>query len=280
MIDYDNRINRIEIDENMIRIFLEKSHGDFFYCPISLFLGDRLYDWEKYLDDHPDIADKGIKEMVDNEYEFTNHFNTCDFIWAFTKLTEFLQETDYLNCHNSLQRLESYRMKNDISLNCTLDGNKYVYYDCETMRGLLFSVVHFYVMNGYKLLRCKHCEKYFATKDRHNLYCDRISPCYNLVAAGSAVLRSPLNCEQAVRTIRQKFRDRKKSIYNNWCINSPERIDDLLNQCDYYFRQYHNAPVRENIISFQEYLYSDDMPKQERPNRRKSNAFKRELLGT
>ena len=39
------------------------------------------------------------------------------------------------------------------------------------------------------------------------------------------------------------------------------------------------APNKENILVLHRYLYSDEMPKQERPNRRKSNAEKRRLMG-
>ena len=38
-------------------------------------------------------------------------------------------------------------------------------------------------------------------------------------------------------------------------------------------------PTVENIVEYHKYLYSDEMPKQERPNRRKSNAEKRRLMG-
>ena len=98
---------------------------------------------------------------------------------------------------------------------------------------------------------------------------------------GKKILNAKHTCKDAVRIIRQRFADRKKQIYNKWYIDGLEdECRELLNKYYQLSNTIKNEPTVDNIVACMEYLYSDDMPKQERPNRRKSNAEKRKLMGT
>lgn len=146
---------------------------------------------------------------------------------------------------------------------------------------VLIAILYYYEYHGYSLVKCKHCGKWFATKSQKNEYCGRTSPCYNLVVCGKKVLGSKRTCNEAVGIIKQRLADRKKQIYNKWYA---EGLEDECFELNERFYEYKTAikenPTVETIAACMEYLYSDRMPKQERPNRRKSNAERRRLLGT
>ncbi|MBR3419202.1 MAG: hypothetical protein IKG82_10980 [Oscillospiraceae bacterium] len=143
---------------------------------------------------------------------------------------------------------------------------------------LLFSLLYFYTFEGLKIKRCHHCGKWFATSTLKTNYCARISPCSEMTIAGKPLLNAKEPCKQAVKTIRQRFLSRKDSIRQNFSTNHPDRLDDFYKQCADYLARYDKAPTIENIVAFHNYLYSDEMPRQSRPNR-KSNREKRKLLG-
>lgn len=276
MIDDENRVNFILIKDNYVYMAFGMSHSLSPICPVTCFIGDRLADWNEYLAANPDIANN-VEEIPEYDHYFRNHFNTYDFHWAFISLINFLKESKYLNDKSTLLLLEKTRSENEIPLNCTYSKDGIYYYLNGTMREILFSIIHYYVMNGYKLTNCKHCGLWFATKSLKTEYCVRRSPCYNMIVNNKPILREEQECEKAVRTITQKFRDRKKSIYNNWIINHPEKVNPFLNSFQEYMDKIKEAPNVYNITSMQFFLYSENMPKQERPNRR-SNSEKRRLM--
>lgn len=279
MIDDNKRIDHIMIKDESIYI-CPNGEKTYLVYPLTTFIGDRVFEREQYDDAHPDalIYVNGVLDTIVDD-DFQPNFNTYDSYWAVALLKEFLIATNNLQSADTMKQLERMRISNDVSLYCSNKDGAFVYHDCETMRGVLFSIVHFLILNGYKFAYCKHCGKLFATKSLKEQYCKRISPCYNMVVAGKKILSSELTCEQAVRCITQKFRDRKKCIYNNWYVNRDEYFCEILNyECSAHVNAIKAAPTVENICKYQEYLYSDSMPKQERPNRR-SNSYMRGVIG-
>ena len=153
-------------------------------------------------------------------------------------------------------------------------------YESTDIKDIIFSTIHFALSDGYKLVKCKHCERWFFTQTLKEEYCKRLSPCFDMVDCDTKVLREKASCGKAIDTIKRRFRDRKKAIYNKWYIEGDDEACENLNRT--YKRLMDNlkkAPNKENILILHRYLYSDEMPKQERPNRRKSNAEKRRLMG-
>ena len=150
----------------------------------------------------------------------------------------------------------------------------------KTVTHVMIASLYYYAYNEYKLVRCKHCGKWFATKTLKEEYCDGISPCYGLIVEGKKVLGSERTCKDAVGIIKQRLADRKKQIYNKWYA---EGFEDECFELNERFYKYKTAikenPTVENITACMIYLYSHRMPAQERPNRRKSNAERRRLLG-
>lgn len=184
----------------------------------------------------------------------------------------------------SMKQLDIMRISSNVTENHKpITHEDYEYKDgmqfkINSVLDLLFSLLYFYTFEGLKLKRCHHCGKWFATPTLKTDYCPRISPCSELTIAGKPLLNAKEPCKQAVKTIRQRFLSRKESIRQNFTANHPERLNDFYNQCADYLARYDKAPTIENIIAFHSYLYSDEMPRQSRPNR-KSNSEKRKLLG-
>lgn len=161
------------------------------------------------------------------------------------------------------------------------------------VKQVMTAVLYYYAYNEYKLTRCKHCGKWFAVKSLKTEYCNNISPCYKMKVNGTMVLSAELPCAQAVRTIKERLQSRKKTIYDKWC-NKPDCSDDCFNcklpdcivtercgeLCNKYAelsKKIKEQPSVENILLLHKYLYSDEMPKQTRPNRRKLNEERRRL---
>ena len=74
--------------------------------------------------------------------------------------------------------------------------NKYIY-QCNNLTEVLFSILHYLIYNGYYYIRkCNHCNKLYFYNHRKVKYCSRKSPYEKY---------THLDCEQAVRNIKQKF---------------------------------------------------------------------------
>lgn len=88
-------------------------------------------------------------------------------------------------------------------IDSTIENFKYA---CYFSTDIIFSILHFLAFNEYKICKCVHCGKYFATYSNKNKYCTRKSPYPNY---------EHLNCEQAVRNFQQYGKRVHKQIYNN-----------------------------------------------------------------
>lgn len=175
--------------------------------------------------------------------------------------------------------------------------NIFYCYESTDIKDIIFATIHFALENGYKLIKCKHCERWFFTPTLKEAFCKRTSPCFDMIVNNKKVLGQEQPCRIAVDTIKKRLQDRKKAIYDKWkngkfecgykcencpysdCIIDDERCQTLCNNYKKLKKNIINSPTVKNIVKLHRYLYSDDMPKQERPNRRKSNAFMRGIIG-
>lgn len=123
---------------------------------------------------------------------------------------------------------------------------------CDNFRGVVFSILYFYLIKGFKIVSCPHCGKYFATRTLKQKYCTRKSP-YNGY--------EHLNCEQAVRNIKQECTRHKKKIYNYFVTHSEDmyggdEMRDFLNECDLMSRTIQKYPSMDNLKKYDDYLVS------------------------
>ncbi len=97
-----------------------------------------------------------------------------------------------------------------------------------TVAQVMIAALYYYAYYGYKMVRCKHCGKWFATKTLKEQYCKRISPCVNDIIKS----KKPLNCEQAVRNIRQQQSRQHRQIYSRSYLKAKNQgeIDSFLTE--------------------------------------------------
>lgn len=110
---------------------------------------------------------------------------------------------------------------------------------------VVYALLYFYAYSGLKLVKCEHCGRWFATTTYKIKYCPRKStfPGY-----------THLNCEQAVKNIRQQCLRVKNRIETK--INSAQQLDFTMRlsfqeKCDSY---YPTAPTVENLEKYYTFL--------------------------
>lgn len=121
-------------------------------------------------------------------------------------------------------------------------------YSCNKVEDVIFSVLHYLLLFRYKFyLKCNHCGRYFAARTHKQKYCFRGSPYQNF---------EHLDCEQAVRNIKQKLARRKKSIYtklSNYADN--QSFYDFLDQYDVYKEAVDKCASVESLKRLEQFLY-------------------------
>jgi len=131
-------------------------------------------------------------------------------------------------------------------------------YECDTIKEIFFSVLHYCIVNGFKFTICQHCNRLFATQTLKDKYCDRYS-----VYPG---IKHKTKCAVAVKVIKKKLRDRKKSIYNslgqrkNGGYDSLE-IRNFRDEFDEHMKAIKACAAIDNLQKLESFLYSDRFPK-------------------
>lgn len=122
---------------------------------------------------------------------------------------------------------------------------------------VMVAALYYYAFNEYKIIRCKHCGKWFATKTLKEQYCKRESPCLGTIIKGKA----PIPCEQAVQNIRQKQRRRYNNIYHYLYSYAKEQreIDYFVTQAQIFKDEIKNNPSPHNFQAYETFL--DRYPK-------------------
>lgn len=127
---------------------------------------------------------------------------------------------------------------------------------------VMIAALYYYAFNDYKLVRCKHCGRWFATKSLKMQYCNRISPCFGTIITG----KEPLQCEAAVRNIMQKCGRIKNRIETKAATarrgGNNSYLYHFAEECDPYYMDAKTAPTVENLEKFYVFL-KDTERKQE-----------------
>ena len=138
-------------------------------------------------------------------------------------------------------------------------------YSCYSLEDIIFSICHFHILHNYKfnfkINRCIHCGKYFATKTFKQKYCKGKSP-----YKGCELL----NCEQAVRDVRQKLARQKKSIcsllYKSY---DPSILHIFYDEYDEFIKSLGDCSSAENLNKLEQFLSKEN---------RKQRWYKKEYL--
>lgn len=180
---------------------------------------------------------KGIKKIIRKSYSSQSDISLTDIellkpffdiTFQFTPITRGKQPnsliSEYKNLHERFVHYSSFSM--DTVLDKGIDLYTTHFYQCYSLADILFSILHFLAVKKYKFSKCVHCNRYFATNNLKNIYCNRFSqyPKYE-----------QYTCYDAVKRIRQDIRREHRRIYSNL---SAHYYLDKLNEFE---SSYHNV---------------------------------------
>lgn len=208
MVDEDHKVNMITIKGNEVTVYPNNAGNCFVYW-LDSFIGDRIYDRDHYDMEHPEAlvyVDGILKEIHD--YDFKPTLNCHDTYWAVSAAKEFLELTNGLKAKNTLQIMEEMRIKHEIEIWCSIEDGFYKYFECKTMRSIMFSVFHYLVMNGKCLKKCNLCGKWFVPKEAQENFCCRSFEYTNW----QGKLKKYDNCQSARTLIIQSLKARRNKI--------------------------------------------------------------------
>lgn len=167
----------------------------------------------------------------------------------------------------TLKDIETMRIDNRMTANYLPvslgDKDSMRFEGLKTVTQVMVAALYYYAYHDYKLVRCKHCGTWFATKTLKQEYCDRISPCFNVIVKG----KKPLSCEQAVRNIFQKcgrIKNRIETKANQTVSAQLHRnsfIDRFQRECEPLYLSAKESPTVQNLTNYYNFLKQTDKEK-------------------
>ena len=165
------------------------------------------------------------------------------------------------------RELDEFRIFDKKSIeNSSYNPNVFQYYSCARMIDFVFGLIHYFIFNENKIVRCKHCGKLFATPKEKEMYCIRNSP-YNGY--------EEYTCKAAVKAVKDSLEKRRKSEYerlrqraNEFGTQSKhyELFNSFIAKCDEFKSSIKKGASIELLKRYENFLYDSDglRPKYER----------------
>ena len=186
------------------------------------------------------------KEKIKEVYGFRENGGVMYMIY------DFFNDRDKIKL--SLKDIEEIRIINTININfLPLDrtniNNGMNFPNIKSIREIIYCILYYYAYYDYKLVKCEHCGRWFATNSFKNKYCPR-----NSTFEGY----THLNCEQAVRNIKQELQREKKRIYNKMTLYTQNygnnKINSFLEKCAQYLDKIKECATVENLSAYWSFL--------------------------
>lgn len=249
----DSRLSKAAVKEAENGYILDTAEpcGSFVRFDVTTIIGDIMADSNGFFD--------FVKATVDKPERY-----------AFTQQ----QLRDYFAAGNfSVQRIEQLMGKFNASFGETGE-NGYTVYICSNIQQVVFSVLHFLIINGYKFSNCKHCGRLYATKNLKTVYCNRFSPFpgYERYSCRDAVKRINDSLNKRCRAIDSALRQREKQLATSEDDDGKLHIDRTHKiykmreafgiKCASYKDKIKDNPTVENLEEYSHFLYSGEgLPK-------------------
>ena len=142
------------------------------------------------------------------------------------------------------------------------ESKGFTVYTCANIQQVVFSILHFLILNGYKFANCRHCGRLYATQNLKNIYCSRTSPYPGY---------ERYYCKDAVKRINDALEKRRDTVYKRLRVRAQEygyssKHGTILRNfqdkcCEYKAKIKENASI-ENLTAYAAYLQSGEgLPK-------------------
>ena len=178
--------------------------------------------------------------------------------YAYTQgqLKDYFADADF-----SVQRIEQLMGKFNASFGVT--GSKgFTVYTCANIQQVVFSILHFLILNGYKFANCRHCGRLYATQTLKNIYCSRTSPYpgYERYYGKDAVKRINDALEKRRDTVYKRLRVRAQEY--GYSSKHGTILRNFQDKCYEYKMKIRESASIENLSSYAIYLQSGEgLPK-------------------
>ncbi len=191
--------------------------------------------------------------------------------YAYTQgqLKDYFADADF-----SVQRIEQLMGKFNASFGET-GAKGFTVYTCANIQQVVFSILHFLILNGYKFANCRHCGRLYATKTLKKEYCNRKSTFkgyeeYSCGEARKQIVDTLKARRIALRTsIKRRWgiydcpvddvtkREAGRGVWNKW-----ESVYwDLETESERLLAKIKEQASVENLKELQDFLYSEKFPK-------------------
>lgn len=130
-------------------------------------------------------------------------------------------------------------------------------YTCNTISDMVASVLHYYIVKDYKLVKCVHCQRYFATQTLKQKYCKRTSPYSNVYSQKESM---PTCCEPTVRQTNQYLLQKRNRIDNKMRQSTKYQTQEaqfcyeFRDRCIEYTQKIKKEPTPVNFEAYNDYL--------------------------
>ena len=179
---------------------------------------------------------------------------SADIAWNLIHIETDLDKSEKGGIILSLQFVENWRVRHFVSVDMqplslvNVDYSKGVnIWNVQSLYDIVYGLLYVYAFNGLKLVKCRHCEKWFATDTLKAQFCTRKSP---------VARYTHLACEQAVRNIRQQCtRQRNRIVTKARSTNAHNHFeDDFIREDEPLQERQQKFPTAANLSEYMQFL--------------------------
>lgn len=158
-------------------------------------------------------------------------FGIEEFGDTFLSVKKFFDTRNSLDIHN-IKDFEELRSLFGLNVLPFVVGDQMTFDSISTLGGVMGAVIYYYSFKDYRLSRCRHCGKWFATKNLKTVYCNRISPCNGVTFDG----KEKLKCNDMVKRMRRKLSEKYTDLKELLMISKNPKADILLEELENHYR--------------------------------------------
>ncbi len=227
-----------------------------FYCNIETALGNII----EYIEKNLLLNSNDYAENIFNKFSH-NDYKKLDVL-GFEEIGKVYDEHSKLfdksinEIKLTTNNLDEIRCKLKVFSALTpLHIEYYQHRELTDISQVLFALMNFYSLNGYKLKRCKHCQKWFATKNLKNEYCSRKSPLLNVLYK-SNIDEEKHNCHRAVKDVMKKIQQKHKKNYDFIYLYAQDDLNNYVNKYAELKELSLKQPTVENLTNLYNFVNS------------------------